>query len=73
MPSGMITETCVHEIGFAYGGLWGVVPVLILELFGPSNFGTLVGCCNSIRWCFIPSGVMSASLAYHTVFVATGE
>ena len=31
-------------VGFAYGGLWGVVPVLILELFGPSNFGTLVSC-----------------------------
>ena len=28
-------------VGFSYGCLWGVVPVLILELFGPEHFGTL--------------------------------
>lgn len=32
----------MHDIGFAYGMLWGSVPVLILELFGATNFGTLV-------------------------------
>lgn len=41
-------------VGFAYGGLWGVVPVLILELFGPSNFGTLVSC---MRACVVPACV----------------
>jgi hypothetical protein len=28
-------------VGFAYGALWGVVPVLIMEMFGPRHFGTL--------------------------------
>ena len=28
-------------VGLAYGSLWGVVPVLIVELFGPESFGTL--------------------------------
>ena len=28
-------------VGLSYGAIWGVIPVVILELFGPDNFGTL--------------------------------
>merc|ERR1711971_469462 len=31
-------------VGFAYGGLWGVQPPMVRELFGPSSFSFKYAC-----------------------------
>jgi MFS family permease len=31
-------------VGFAYGGLWGVQPVILVEVFGPADYGMKYAC-----------------------------
>mmetsp|Transcript_36379 Transcript_36379/g.89116 ORF Transcript_36379/g.89116 Transcript_36379/m.89116 type:complete len:538 (+) Transcript_36379:2-1615(+) len=33
-------------VGVGYGGLWGVQPVIVSELFGPTDFGFKYACSN---------------------------
>jgi len=44
LSSGWVLWVAGAVAGFAYGGLWGVQPVIVMELFGPTDYGFKYTC-----------------------------
>mmetsp|Transcript_64971 Transcript_64971/g.196044 ORF Transcript_64971/g.196044 Transcript_64971/m.196044 type:complete len:551 (-) Transcript_64971:547-2199(-) len=61
LAGGLLAWPAAASVGFGYGGLWGVQPALVSELFGPRDYGFKYAC--SALAAFLGSLLFSTLLA----------
>mmetsp|Transcript_29006 Transcript_29006/g.66646 ORF Transcript_29006/g.66646 Transcript_29006/m.66646 type:complete len:539 (-) Transcript_29006:102-1718(-) len=72
--SGLVLWVGGAVAGFAYGGLWGVQPVIVMELFGPTDYGFKYTCSAMAAGIgFLIFGTALAGTLYDAKAVARGE